>query len=104
MGILKSDNIYYVSSCYSYRQQLIDESNEAFVSRKAAELEAKILEIGPETIMCFVLEPVVGAALGCVPSVPGYLESMKQICHKYGILLIYDEIMCGIGRTGTLHA
>ena len=76
----------------------------AFVYRKAAELEAKILEIGPGTVMAFILEPVVGAALGCAPFVPGYLKAMREVCDKYGVLLIYDEVMCGMGRTGTMHA
>jgi adenosylmethionine-8-amino-7-oxononanoate aminotransferase len=51
-----------------------------------------------------IIEPVVGAALGCVPFVPGYLKAMKEVCVKYGVLLIFDEIMCGSGRTGYLHA
>ncbi len=101
--ILNKKNIYYVSPCYIYRELLIGESNTAFVARKAAELEAKFLEIGPETVMCFILEPVVGAALGCVPFVSGYLKAMKEVCDKYGVLLIFDEIMCGMGRTGSLH-
>lgn len=54
--------------------------------------------------MAFILEPMVGAALGCVPAVPGYLKAMQDVCHKYGSLLIFDEVMCGSGRTGTLHA
>ena len=103
-GILKQDNLYYVSSCYTYRQQLINESDEAFIKKKALELETKILEIGPDTVMAFILEPVVGAALGCATPPFGYLKAMKEVCHKYGVLLIFDEVMCGIGRTGTLHA
>ena len=64
----------------------------------------KFQELGPETVIGFIAEPVVGAALGCVPSPPGYLKAMKEVCHKYGALFILDEIMCGMGRTGTLHA
>lgn len=74
------------------------------MARKAAELEAKFQELGPETVIAFIAEPVVGAALGCVPYVPGYLKAMKDVCHKHGALLILDEIMCGMGRSGTLHA
>lgn len=103
-GILKLDNIHYVSPCYPYRERIIGESDEAFVARKKAELEAKILELGPDTVMAFILEPVVGVALGGVPSVPGYLKAIQETCVKYGVLLIFDEILCGMGRTGTLHA
>jgi len=74
------------------------------VGRKAAELEAKFQELGPETVIGFVCEPVVGAALGCVPSVPGYLKAMRDVCHKHGALFILDEVMSGMGRCGTLHA
>lgn len=97
-------NVHHISSCYPYRQLKKGESNEAFVAAKAAELEAKFLELGPNTIIGFIAEPVVGAALGCVPCVPGYLKAMRDVCHKYGALFILDEVMCGMGRTGTLHA
>ena len=97
-------NVHLVSSCNAYRQRKQGESDEAFVAKKAAELEAKFQELGPETVIAFVAEPVVGAALGCVPYVPGYLKAMRDICHNHGALLILDEIMCGMGRTGTLHA
>lgn len=102
--ILNKNNVFYTSPCYTYREQIVNESNKSYVARIAAEFEAKLLEIGPETVMAFILEPVVGAALGCVPYVPGYLKAIKEICVKYGVLLIFDEIMCGIGRTGYLHA
>lgn len=97
-------NVYHISSCYPYRQRKPGECDEAFVARKAEELEAKFKELGPETVIAFIAEPVVGAALGCVPYIPGYLKAMREICHKYGALFILDEVMCGIGRTGTLHA
>ncbi|TVY32667.1 putative aminotransferase [Lachnellula subtilissima] len=93
-------NVYHISSCNPYRQRIEGESDAAFVARKAAELEAKFLELGPETVIGFIAEPVVGAALGCVPHVPGYLKAMRDVCHKYGALFILDEIMCGMGRTG----
>jgi adenosylmethionine-8-amino-7-oxononanoate aminotransferase len=98
------NNVYRVSSCNAYRQRKQGESDKSFVARKAAELEAKFQELGPETVIAFVAEPVVGAALGCVPYVPGYLKAMRDVCHQHGALLIFDEIMCGMGRTGTLHA
>jgi adenosylmethionine-8-amino-7-oxononanoate aminotransferase len=101
---LLTENVEKVSSCYPYRQQIDGESDAAFVAKKANELEAKIKDIGPEKVMCFIIEPVSGAALGCVPAVPGYLKAMQEVCHKYGILFVLDEVMCGMGRTGTLHA
>ena len=97
-------NIHRVSSCNPYRQKTHHDTMEAFVTRKVAELDAKFQELGPETVIAFVCEPIVGAALGCVPAAPGYLRAMKSICDKYGALFIMDEIMCGMGRSGTLHA
>jgi adenosylmethionine-8-amino-7-oxononanoate aminotransferase len=97
-------NVHHVSACNAYRQRAHGESDTSFVARKAAELEAKFQELGPETVIGFVAEPVVGAALGCVPSVPGYLRAMRDVCHKHGALFILDEVMSGMGRCGTLHA
>ena len=98
------DNVHYISSCNPYRQRIEGESDVDFVARKADELEAKFQKLGPDTVIAFIAEPVVGAALGCVPYVPGYLEAMQAVCDKHGALLILDEVMCGTGRTGTLHA
>ncbi|PVH86804.1 PLP-dependent transferase [Cadophora sp. DSE1049] len=97
-------NVHHVSPCNAYRQRQDGESDAEFVARKAAELEAKFHELGPETVIGFIAEPVVGAALGCVPSVPGYLKAMRDVCHKHGALFILDEVMSGMGRCGTLHA
>lgn len=97
-------NTYHIPACNPYRQRLPEESDEEFVSRKAEELEQAFLEAGPDTVAAFVAEPVVGAASGCVPSVHGYFQAMKAVCDKYGALFILDEVMCGMGRTGTLHA
>ncbi|CAL3964836.1 unnamed protein product [Diplocarpon coronariae] len=85
------DNVYHVSPCNAYRQRRVGETDVAFVARKAAELEAKFQELGPETIIAFIAEPVVGAGLGCVPSVPGYLKVMRDVCHRHGALFILDE-------------
>ena len=96
--------VHRISSCYQYRQQRNGELDQEFVDRKVQELEDKFLELGPKTVIGFIAEPVVGAALGCVPPPPGYLKAMKEVCHKHGALFILDEVMCGMGRTGFLHA
>jgi hypothetical protein len=70
----------------------------------AKELEDEILRLGPDKICAFIFEPVVGAAGGCVPAPPGYARRVRDICDKYGVLLISDEVMCGAGRTGTWRA
>jgi adenosylmethionine-8-amino-7-oxononanoate aminotransferase len=97
-------NVERVSACYPYRQQEKDQSDEEFISIKVAELEAKFQKLGPGNVIAFIAEPVVGAALGCVASPTGYLKAMRDVCHKHGALFILDEVMCGIGRTGVLHA
>jgi adenosylmethionine-8-amino-7-oxononanoate aminotransferase len=98
------NKVHHISSCNPYHERKTNESDFDFLQRKVQELEKKFEELGPETIIAFVMEPVVGAALGVVLPVPGYLKAMRDICHKYGALLILDEVMCGMGRTGTLHA
>ncbi len=97
-------DVSHISPCYAYREKLKDESDQAFGLRVANELEAEILRLGPEEVMCFVAEPVVGATLGAVPAVDGYFRRIREICDQYGVLLILDEVMCGMGRTGTLFA
>ncbi|MWP39422.1 aspartate aminotransferase family protein [Rhodobacter sphaeroides] len=94
----------HVSPCYEYRGRAEDESLEAYGLRVADELEAEIQRLGPETVMAFVAEPVVGATAGAVPAVPGYLKRVREICDRHGVLLILDEVMCGMGRTGHLFA
>ncbi|KAJ5311941.1 hypothetical protein PENANT_c022G01490 [Penicillium antarcticum] len=101
---LLSKNTSHVSPCYAYRNKLDGESDADYVARLAAELDAEFQRVGPQTVCAFIAEPVVGAALGCVPAVPGYFLAMKAVCGKYGALFILDEIMSGMGRTGTLHA
>ncbi len=95
---------HHVSPVYAYRDQRSDETPEAYGRRLAEELEAKIHELGGENVICFVAETVVGATLGAVPAVPGYFARVRQICDRHGILLVLDEVMCGMGRTGTLYA
>ncbi|KAF4550679.1 Aminotransferase class-III-like protein 2 [Elsinoe fawcettii] len=97
-------NVSRVSPCNPYRFKKDGERDADYVSRLQDELEAEFQRLGPGTVCAFVAEPVVGAALGCVPSVPGYFAAMKEVCEKHGALLIMDEVMSGIGRTGTMHA
>ncbi|KAL6705574.1 hypothetical protein ACN47E_006521 [Coniothyrium glycines] len=99
-----SGDTSHISPCYSYRGLKDGETHSKYVARLATELAAEIEILGPSNVAAFVMEPVVGAALGCVPALPGYLQAMKNVCVKYGVLLIFDEVMCGMGRTGYLHA
>jgi len=94
----------HISPCYAYRGQEPGESEHAYGQRVADELEAEIRRLGPETVMAFVAEPVVGATAGAVPPAPGYFKRIREICDAHGVLLILDEVMCGMGRTGTLFA
>jgi adenosylmethionine-8-amino-7-oxononanoate aminotransferase len=95
---------HHVSPCYEYRGRQTGETPEGYGARLAAELEAKIAELGADNVIAFVAETVVGATSGAVPPVPGYFKRIREICDQHGILLILDEVMCGMGRTGTLHA
>jgi adenosylmethionine-8-amino-7-oxononanoate aminotransferase len=94
----------YISACYEYRDKKDDESSFEYGQRVANELEVKILELGKENVAVFIAEPVVGATAGALPATTGYFKKIREICDKYGVLLILDEVMCGSGRTGTLHA
>ncbi len=94
----------HIAPCYAYRHQGVEESAEAYGLRVADELEAEIQRLGPETVAAFVAETVVGATAGVVPPVPGYFKRIREICDRHGILLILDEVMCGMGRTGSLYA
>lgn len=95
---------HHVSPVYEYREKRAGETPEAYGERLARELEVKIDALGGETVIAFIAEPVVGATMGAVPAVPGYFKRVREICDLHGILLILDEVMCGMGRTGTLHA
>jgi adenosylmethionine-8-amino-7-oxononanoate aminotransferase len=95
---------HHVSPVYEYRLRQTDETPQAYSERLARELESKIQELGGENVIAFVAETVVGATLGAVPAVPGYFQRVREICNRHGVLLILDEVMCGMGRTGTLHA
>jgi len=93
-----------VSPCYEYRDRLAAETPEAYSERLAAELEDTIARVGPKRVIAFVAETVVGATAGAVPPTPGYFRRIRETCDRHGILLISDEVMCGMGRTGTLYA
>jgi adenosylmethionine-8-amino-7-oxononanoate aminotransferase len=95
---------HHVDPCFAYRFQEPGESVEAYGRRAADALETRILELGPDTVMAFMAETVVGATAGAVTATPGYFKRIREICDRHGVLLILDEVMCGMGRTGTLHA
>ncbi len=95
---------HHVAPCYEYRERGDVESTEEYCDRVTGELEDKILELGPENVAAFVAETVVGATLGAVVAVPGYFSRVRDICDRYGVHLILDEVMCGTGRTGTMMA
>jgi adenosylmethionine-8-amino-7-oxononanoate aminotransferase len=94
----------HLSPCYPYREQGAGESPEAYGQRLAAELEAAIIRLGADAVIAFVAETVGGATAGVLAPVPGYFQRVREVCDRYGVLLILDEVMCGMGRTGTLHA
>lgn len=94
----------HVSPCYAYRDLRPGESEEVYAARLAAELEAEILRLGPDRVIAFVAETVAGATLGAVPPVAGYFRRVRELCDRFGILLILDEVMCGMGRCGTTFA
>ena len=97
-------DVTHVRPCYAYRGRQEGETDAAYVARLADELDQTISTLGSDAVIGFVAEPVVGATLGAVPSVPGYFQAMREVCDRHGVLLILDEIMCGMGRTGTLFA
>jgi len=118
---LLHDNVSHVSPCHPYRDLRTGESNEQYIARLLQELEDEFQRLGPDTVVAFVVEPMVGTvsftfndsvsqmlnvnqALGCVTALPGYLRAVKEVCQRHGALLIFDEVMCGLGRTGTLHS
>lgn len=93
-----------VAPCYEYRDRQAGETRDAYTQRLLAELDAEFQRIGPQRVIAFVAETVVGATLGAVPPTPGYFKGVRALCDRHGILYIADEVMCGMGRTGTLHA
>ena len=96
--------VSHISPCYAYRDQQHGETELDYGLRVANELEQEILTLGADNVMAFVAEPVVGATMGAVPAVAGYFSRIREICDQYGVLLILDEVMCGMGRIGKLFA
>lgn len=94
----------HIPPCYAYRDKQEGESEYEYGQRAANALEEEILRLGPDTVLAFIAEPVVGATAGALSAVPGYFHRIREICDQYGVLLILDEVMCGMGRTGTLFA
>ena len=94
----------HVSPCYAYRGMHDGESDSAYAARLATEVETTIEALGGDNVIAFVAETVAGATLGAVPAVPGYFKRVREICDRHGILVILDEVMCGMGRCGTLWA
>ena len=101
---LLSDAFSLVSPCFAYRFQRDDETDTQYVQRLADELEAEFQRLGPDSVAAFCAETVVGATTGCVAALPGYFPAMRAVCDRHGALLILDEVMCGMGRTGVQHA
>ena len=97
-------DVAHVAPCYEYRDRRSDETPEQYGQRLVAELEATIERLGGENVIAFVAETVGGATAGVLTAVPGYFKAVRALCDRHGILLILDEVMCGMGRTGTLHA
>lgn len=97
-------DVSHIAPCYEYVDRRADETEYDYGQRAAQELEDEILRLGPESVMAFMAEPVVGATMGAVPAVEGYFRRVREICDTYGVLLILDEVMCGMGRTGNLFA
>ncbi|MEX0693768.1 MAG: aspartate aminotransferase family protein [Rhodospirillales bacterium] len=93
-----------IAPCYAYRDQRPDESEEEYGLRIAGELETEILRLGAENVAAFIAETVGGATAGVLPPVRGYYKRIREICDQYGVVMILDEVMCGMGRTGSLFA
>ncbi len=96
--------VSHVSACYEYRGRSAGETGAAYGERLAAELESEILRLGEDSVIAFVAETVGGATLGAVTPAPGYLKRVREVCDRHGVLLILDEVMCGMGRCGSLYA
>ncbi|KAF2021652.1 PLP-dependent transferase [Aaosphaeria arxii CBS 175.79] len=97
-------SLSFVDPCYSFRAKKNGESDAAYVERLRQQLEDTFQRLGPNNVAAFMAEPQSGTTLGCVTATPGYFKMVRDICDKYGALLVLDEIICGMGKTGTMHA
>ncbi|MCA0326804.1 MAG: aspartate aminotransferase family protein [Proteobacteria bacterium] len=97
-------DVTHVAPCYPYRDRHDGETPEQYGQRLARELDETIQRIGPGKVLGFVAETVGGATAGVLVPVPGYFKAVRAVCDRHGVLLILDEVMCGMGRTGSLHA
>ncbi|KAJ5646847.1 Pyridoxal phosphate-dependent transferasemajor regionsubdomain 2 [Penicillium lividum] len=97
-------NVSHVSPCYEYQFRGEGESDTEYVTRLAAELDAEFHRVGPGNVIAFVAETVGGATSGCITALPGYHAAMRDVCRKHGALFMLDEVMCGMGRTGSIFA
>lgn len=97
-------DVTHISPCFAYRDKRTDESEEAYGLRVADELEEALQRLGPQTVLAFIVETMIGSTNGAVPAVPGYFSRVREICDAHGVLLILDEVLCGVGRTGTFFA
>lgn len=97
-------DVAHVAPCYEYRDRRPDETQDAYTARLLDELEQTVQQLGPQNVIGFVAETVVGATAGAVPPMPGYLKGVRELCDRHGMLYIADEVMCGMGRTGHLFA
>lgn len=99
-----SKAFHHVSPCFYSRDAKVGEDEDTYVNRLIQEYEEMFESLGASSVAAVMFEPVVGATLGCVPAARGYLARLRQLCDKHGALLIFDEVMCGMGRLGTMHA
>jgi adenosylmethionine-8-amino-7-oxononanoate aminotransferase len=97
-------DVTHVAPCYEYRDRRDGESAVEYGERLAQEFEGTVRRLGPDNVIGFCAETVGGATSGALTPVPGYFRRIREICDRHGILLIADEVMCGMGRTGTLYA
>ena len=91
-----SNNVSFVDPCFAYRLKSKGETDQEYVTRLANQLEDEILRVGPENVSAFIAETVSGTTLGCLPAVPGYFTAVREICDRFDILLILDEVCCAI--------
>ena len=99
-----ASNHNLVSPCFPYRFKHEHETDRQYLDGLIEELDTTFQRLGPDTVTAFLAEPVVGATTGCVTALPGYFSRVREVCDRYGALLILDEVMCGMGRTGSMHA